>query len=67
MKRSLSIWIKGNQEIRLTKENIDAINEKLKLIYKSAPHKFARKPRPITECERGKAMKFKTVLLYYGP
>lgn len=67
MKRLLAFWIKGNQETRLIKEDIDAINEKLKLIYKSTPHEFARKPRPITEFERWKAVEFRTFLLYYGP
>lgn len=33
MKRLLGFWIKGNQETRLIKKDIDDINEKLKLIY----------------------------------
>lgn len=67
MKRLLSFSVKGNQEVRLTKTAIDTINEKLKLIYKSTSHEFARKPRPITEYERWKAVEFRTFLLYYGP
>jgi len=34
MKRLIAFWIKGNQQVRLLQEDIDIINEKLKLIYK---------------------------------
>jgi hypothetical protein len=29
MKRSLAFWVKGNRKVRLSKDNIDLINEKL--------------------------------------
>ncbi|KYN00711.1 hypothetical protein ALC62_08511, partial [Cyphomyrmex costatus] len=67
MKHLLSFWIKGNQEVRVFKEDIDTINEKLKLIYKSTPYEFSRKPRQITEYEKWKAVELRTFLLYYGP
>lgn len=67
MKRLIGFWVKGNQEVRLLKEDINVINNKLMLIYKSTPHEFARKPRLITEYERWKAVEFRNFLLYYGP
>lgn len=67
MKRLIGFWIKGNQQVRLFKEDIHMINEKLKIIYKSTPYEFSRKPRQITEYERWKAVELRTFLLYYGP
>lgn len=66
-KRVLGFLIKGNHEVRLSKENIDDINKKLKLVYKSIPHEFSRKPRLITEYDKWKATEFRSFLLYYGP
>lgn len=67
IKRLIAFWIKGNQQVRLLKEDIDIINEKLKLIYKSTPYEFSRKPRSITEYDKWKAVELRTFLLYYGP
>lgn len=67
MKRLLGFWIKGNQEVRLLKQDIELNNEKLKLIYKSIPYEITRKPRLITEYEMWKGVEFRTFLLYYGP
>lgn len=67
MKRLLQFWTKGNQEVRLLKQNIELINEKLKLIYKSIPYEITRKPRLITEYDMWKAVELRTFLLYYGP
>lgn len=67
MKRLLAFWVKGNQEVRLFKEDINNINERLKVVYKSIPYEFSRKPRLITEYDRWKAVELRMFLLYYGP
>lgn len=67
MKRLLGFWLKRNKEVRLFKEDIDAINKRIKLIYKSTPREFSRKPRLITEYDTWKAVELRTFLLYYGP
>lgn len=67
VKRLIGFWIKGNQQVCLFKEDIDMINEKLKLIYESTPYEFSRKQRRITEYKRWKAVELRTFLLYYGP
>lgn len=56
MKRLLGFWLKGNKEVRLFKEDIDAINKRIKLIYKSIPREFSRKPRLITNMIDGKLL-----------
>lgn len=66
IKRLLAFWVKENQEVRLFKEDIDIINEKLKLIYKSTLYEFSRKSKLITEYDRWKAVELKTFLLYYN-
>lgn len=59
-------WIKGNQNIRIIKEDIGIMNMKIKNNYKSTPNEFSRKPRTLDEFKRWEAVEFSSILLYYG-
>lgn len=71
MKKLLSIWFGGPKipcrHAKLSKDQVNVINQRLSLIKYSLPREFHRKPRPIHDYHFWKATEFRTFLLYIGP
>lgn len=67
MKRLIQFWCKGNQTVRLHKEQILEINDKIMRYRQYCITEFARKPRNIDNIDRWKATELRQFLLYYGP
>lgn len=68
MKRLLLFWVKGNMNIRMSKEDYSLMNNQLLLFRKCInSNDFARLPRTLNELDRWKASEFRNFLLYTGP
>ncbi|EZA60110.1 hypothetical protein X777_15268, partial [Ooceraea biroi] len=65
-KRLLQLWIRGNKQNRLHRENINSISQYLMDIKNSIPSEFARKPRTLDDIDRWKATELRQFLLYTG-
>lgn len=66
-KRLLTFWVSGRQGIRLFKEDIISINNRLEQLRTCSVKEFVRLPRSLKELDRWKATEFRQFLLYYGP
>lgn len=67
MKKLLSMWVKGNAQVRLKKTHLIQLDEVYIGIKKFLPLEFSRKPRTVLELDRWKATEFRLFLLYVGP
>lgn len=66
-KRILCLWLRGNKSVRLTKVQIDNLDEAFLLTKGYIISDFSRKPRSIQHIDRWKATEFRLFLLYVGP
>lgn len=67
MKKLLSLWVKGNMQVRLKKTQILQLEDLHLKTTKNIPSEFSRKPRSIFDIDRWKATEFRLFLLYIGP
>lgn len=67
-RKLLYLWTSAKKSpARLSKDQIDKINERIRQVRKFTPSEFARKPRSILELDHWKATELRQFLLYYGP
>lgn len=66
MKRLLQLWLRGNKNIRLSANDVNAVSQHLLEIKTYIPSEFARKPRHLRDVDRWKATEFRQFLLYTG-
>lgn len=67
MKKLLTCWKTGKIPLRLGRQNISEISERLVALRKYIPSEFNRKPRTLHELDYWKATELRTFLLYLGP
>lgn len=66
MKKLLLVWIRGNRNVKHSAEHIQQISDRLEIMKKCIPSRFARKPRSLREVDRWKATEYRQFLLYTG-
>lgn len=66
-KKLVSMWVKGNIQVRLKKPLILKLDDKHLKLKEHVPLEFCRKPRSVLDVERWKATEFRLFLLYTGP
>lgn len=66
MRRLLKFWT-SRLPHKLSRTQINKINERILLIGEQMPCSFSRKPRSLLFLDRFKATEFRTLLLYIGP
>lgn len=67
VKKLIDLWLHGPLTVRLTKFNIQQINESLYIAEKSRPTEINRLIRKIDQYKMWKGTEFRTFLLYTGP
>lgn len=67
VQKLISLWLTGPLKTRLGRHAIRELSEKLSTMKEHIPCEFKRKPRPVSEFERWKAVEFRQLLLYTGP
>lgn len=66
-KRLLQFWVKGNKNVRLTNEQLQAASEIIESMKCFITKEFCRKPRSLNDIDRWKATELRQFLLYTGP
>lgn len=66
-KRILCSWFRGNKAVRLTKVQIEKLDEVFLSTKGYIISDFSRKPRSIQHIDRWKATEFRLFLFYVGP
>ncbi|XP_067204218.1 uncharacterized protein [Linepithema humile] len=66
VKRLLQLWVRGNRNIRLSKEAVNSVLRYLIALKPFIPAEFVRKPRSLDDIDKWKATEFRQFLLYTG-
>ncbi|OXA53107.1 hypothetical protein Fcan01_12545 [Folsomia candida] len=66
-RKLISCWKNGPIPLRIGRQNIAQISERLLACKNFIPSEFNRKPRSLCELEYWKATEYRTFLLYLGP
>lgn len=66
MKRLLLVWIRGKRNVKHSADHIQQISDRLEMMTKCIPARFAIKPRSLREVDRWKATEYRQFLLYTG-
>lgn len=66
VRRTISQWLKGPLNCRLSGAQVKKVSENLTLLRRHLPREFCRKPRALSEVNQWKATEFRQFLLYTG-